>query len=134
VAIVIRVVFAGLKSVAMLAVGLAAAAVSLAAAFLFGQIAASAPQMDALLGRRPPSICSPRTSAYSSASQYTSNVTTTEITSAVVDTCPPAVSRIAAVTMAPYIPAARRPGYVRDRDVQVRDPLGDIRRRRQAQR
>jgi len=34
-AIVILVVFAGLKSVAMLAVGLAAAAVSLAAAFLF---------------------------------------------------------------------------------------------------
>jgi hypothetical protein len=35
-------------------------------------------------------------------------VTTTEITSVVVDTWPPAVSRIAAVTMAPYMPAARR--------------------------
>ena len=57
---------------------------------------------------RPPSTCSPQTSAYSSASQYTSNVTTTEITSAAVDRWAPAVSRIAAVMMAPYIPAARR--------------------------
>jgi len=44
----------------------------------------------------------------SSAIQYTSRVTTTEITSTVVDAWPPTVSRIAAVMMAPYIPEVRR--------------------------
>jgi hypothetical protein len=52
----------------------------------------------------PPAVCSPRTSAYSSAIQYTSRVTTTEITSTVVDARPPTVSRIAAVMMAPLSP------------------------------
>ncbi len=61
-----------------------------------------------LAGKATPLNLLARTSAYSSASQYTSNVTTTEITSAAVDRWPPAVSRIAAVMMAPYIPAARR--------------------------
>jgi hypothetical protein len=70
-------------------------------AVIIGQVATRASLTDALLGSRPPWTCSPRTSAYSSASQYTSNVTTTETTSAVVDTWPPTVSRIAAVTMAP---------------------------------
>jgi hypothetical protein len=57
--------------------------------------------MEARLGRWPPAACSPSTSAYSSAIQYTTNVITTATTSAVVDTCPPAVSRIAAVMMPP---------------------------------
>ena len=57
---------------------------------------------------RPPAVCSPRTSAYSSAIQYTGRVTTTEITSTVVDAWPPTVPRIAAVMMAPYIPEVRR--------------------------
>src|SRR5215472_13570443 len=64
--------------------------------------------MEARLGSRPPAVCSPSTSAYSSAIQYTSNVTTTEMTSTVVDAWPPSVSRVAAVMIAPYIPAARR--------------------------
>jgi hypothetical protein len=82
---------------------------------IIGQVAARASQMDALLGSRPPSTCAPRTSAYSSASQYTSNATTTETTNAAVDTWPPTVSRIAAVTMAPYMPAAPPPEVLRDR-------------------
>jgi hypothetical protein len=57
--------------------------------------------MDAHVGRTPPSACSARISAYSSATQYTSSVTTTETTSASVGSRPPTAARIAAVTMAP---------------------------------
>jgi hypothetical protein len=53
---------------------------------IIGQVTARASLMDALLLTRPALTCSPRTSAYSSASQYTSNETTTETTSAAVDT------------------------------------------------
>jgi hypothetical protein len=57
--------------------------------------------MDAIVGSSPPVTCSPRTSAYSSAIQYTTSVTRTEMASARVGSLPPAAAMIAAVMMAP---------------------------------
>src|SRR5262249_59974641 len=70
-------------------------------ALTIGQVAASASRTYARLGSLPPAACSPSSSAYSSASQYTSRVMTTAATTAPVDRRPPAVSRIAAVMIAP---------------------------------
>ena len=75
-------------------------------ALTIGQVAASAARISAQVGRRPPSSCSPRISAYSSASQYTSSVTTMEtasgrVGSGRVGTWSPAAAKTAAVMIVP---------------------------------
>jgi hypothetical protein len=77
-----------------------------------GQDAASTPRwMPCSAG--DPCACSPGIWAYSWASQHLSEVTATAITSAVVvGNVAPVVSRIAAVTIAPYMPMVwRRPRF-----------------------
>jgi hypothetical protein len=70
-------------------------------ALTIGQVVASAVRISCHVGRRPPSSCSPRSSAYSSATQYTSSVTRMETTSGRMGRCEPMAARIAAVIIVP---------------------------------
>src|SRR6202035_6122898 len=77
-------------------------------ALTIGQVVASAVRISGHAGRRPASSCSPRSSAYSSATQYTRSVTRVETTSGRVGRREPMAARTAAVIIVAVDPGGCR--------------------------